>query len=115
MSSNREGDPTERGQPATGPVVDRRTVIQGTGATIAAAAILKHVNPVMAQTKDPVKIGFIEDYSGNLSVYGLQKLHAVQLAVKEINEGKTLKGGPVSAGGLGAMAQYAAKPPVIGK
>ena len=38
--------------------------------------------------------GFIEDESGNLAVYGIQKLHAAQLAVKEINDGKTLKGAP---------------------
>jgi branched-chain amino acid transport system substrate-binding protein len=112
--SNREAEGKESRQ-FGGPVVDRRTVVQGAGAAIATAAILNGVSPLRAQTRDPVKIGFIEDYSGNLSVYGLQKLHAVQLAVKEINEGKTLKGGPVSAGGLGAMGQYAGKPPVIGK
>lgn len=95
--------------------VDRRTVIQGAGAAIAAATVFSRAAPLMAQSGTPVKIGFIEDYSGNLSVYGLQKLHAVQLAVKEINEGKTLKGGPVSAGGLGALGMHASKPPVIGK
>ena len=52
-----------------------------------------------------MKVGFIEDELGNLSVYGIQKLHAAQLAVKEINEGKTLKGGPdIGAGGLGTWA-----------
>jgi branched-chain amino acid transport system substrate-binding protein len=58
----------------------------------------------MAQDGGPVKIGFIEDESGNLAVYGLQKLHAAQLAVKEINEGKTLKGDPnIGAGMLGVL------------
>src|SRR6185369_5769649 len=67
-----------------------------------------------AQTTGPVKVGFIEDESGNLSVYGIQKLHAAQLAVKEINEGKTLKGAAdIGAGMLGAMAQVASKPPII--
>jgi branched-chain amino acid transport system substrate-binding protein len=98
-----------------GPSVARRTLIQAAGGAVAAAAILKHVKPLAAQSSEPVKIGFIEDYSGNLSVYGLQKLHAAQLAVKEINEGKTLKGGPVPAGGYNALAQYAARPPVIGR
>ncbi len=70
----------------------------------------------MAQDSGPVKLGFIEDESGNLAVYGLQKLHAAQLAVKEINEGKTLKGAPnIGAGLLGAMGQVAANPPVISK
>ena len=69
-----------------------------------------------AQGSGPVKLGFIEDESGNLAVYGLQKLHAAQLAVKEINEGKTLKGAPnIGAGMLGAMAQVATNPPVISK
>src|SRR5688572_27621851 len=70
----------------------------------------------LAQESGPVNIGFIEDESGNLAVYGLQKLHAAQLAVKEINEGMTLKGAPnIGAGMLGAMGQVAAKPPVISK
>ena len=49
---------------------------------MAAGAILPSFDPLRAQTNEPVKIGFIEDYSGNLSVYGLQKLHAAQLAVR---------------------------------
>ncbi len=70
----------------------------------------------VAQDGGPVKIGFIEDESGNLAVYGLQKLHAAQLAVKEINEGKTLKGAPnIGAGMLGVLGKVATKPPVISK
>ena len=69
-----------------------------------------------AQDGGPVKIGFIEDESGNLAVYGLQKLHAAQLAMKEINEGKTLKGAPnIGAGMLGVLGKVATKPPVISK
>ena len=61
-----------------------------------------------AQTSAPVKMGFIEDESGNLSVYGIQKLHAAQLAVAEINDGKILKGSPdIGAGFLGAQATAA--------
>ena len=70
----------------------------------------------MAQDTGPVKLGFIEDESGNLAVYGLQKLHAAQLAVKEINEGKTLKGAPnIGAGMLGVEGDVAKNPPVISK
>ncbi len=103
---------------------DRRTVVKGivtAGVTAAVAlpAYLKGFGPAssaFAQAGDPVKLGFIEDESGNLAVYGLQKLHAAQLAVKEINEGKTLKGAPnIGAGFLGAEAQVAKKPPVISK
>src|SRR5579883_3272564 len=106
-------------QAESGQAVERRTVVQGIAAAVAATALPKFGvmtrSTALAAESGPVKVGFIEDYSGNLSVYGLQKLHAAQLAVKEINEGKTLKGGPVGAGGLGAVGQFAAKPPVISK
>jgi branched-chain amino acid transport system substrate-binding protein len=70
-----------------GLLLPRRKVVQTAGAAVAAATILTKIRPTGAQETGPVKIGFIEDYSGNLAVYGLQKLHAAQLAVKEI-EGK---------------------------
>src|SRR5262245_54242039 len=67
----------------------------------------------LAQDTGPVKVGFIEDESGNLAVYGLQKLHAAQLAVKEINEGKTLKGDAnIGAGMVGVLGKVAKNPPV---
>src|SRR5262245_14465133 len=104
------------GRSRRGLLLPRRKVMQATGAAVAAATILTKIRPTGAQDKGPVKIGFIEDYSGNLAVYGLQKLHAAQLAVKEINEGKTLKGSPaIGTGGFGATAQYTAKPPTISR
>ena len=45
----------------SGPVIDRRTLIQGAGAAVASAAILTQARPLWAQGKDPVKLGFIED------------------------------------------------------
>ena len=78
---------------------DRRKVLKLMGAASAGLAApglgatylrdFEYTRSVQAQGNSPVKIGFIEDESGNLSVYGIQKLHAAQLAVKEINEGKT--------------------------
>jgi branched-chain amino acid transport system substrate-binding protein len=105
---------------SSAPGADRRTVLKGAAATgIAAATYLRGFslgNPAMAQTGAPIKLGFIEDQSGNLSVYGIQKLHAAQLAVKEINEGKTLKGAAGIGGGqVGVMGQVASKPPIISK
>ena len=100
----------------SGPTIKRRTFVQGSGlaaATLAAPMVLPGLKMARA-AGDPVKIGHIEDLSGNLAVYGVQKFHAAQLAVKEINEGKTLKGGPVGSGGVGLMANYAAAPPVMG-
>lgn len=39
-----------------------------------------------AQAADPIKIGLMEDVSGDLAVMGLPKLHGSQLAVEEINK-----------------------------
>src|SRR6202040_3306195 len=105
---------------------DRRKVLKLMGAASAGVASpglgatylrgFEYTRSVQAQGNSPVKVGFIEDESGNLSVYGIQKLHAAQLAVKEINEGKTLKGGPdIGAGGLGTLGNVAKKPPTISK
>jgi urea transport system substrate-binding protein len=105
---------------------DRRKVLKLMGAASAGVAApgfgatylrgFEYTRSVQAQGNSPVKVGFIEDESGNLSVYGIQKLHAAQLAVKEINEGKTLKGGPdIGAGGLGALGSVAKNPPTVSK
>ena len=95
----------------------RRTFLKGSAAISAGAVApmyLEGISKSFAAKGGPVKIGHIEDLSGNLAVYGVQKDHAAQLAVKEINEGKTLKGGPVGSGGLGAKANYATNPPIMG-
>src|SRR5690348_3919743 len=79
-----------------GPVIDRRTLVKGAAVATGLAAGLgapdylrgfSFTETARAQSSGPVKLGFIEDESGNLAVYGLQKLHAAQLAVKEINDG----------------------------
>ncbi len=100
-----------------GPTFTRRTFLKGSvavSAGIAAPAYLEGISKSFAAESGPVKIGHIEDLSGNLAVYGVQKDHAAQLAVKEINEGKTLKGGPAGSGGVGSLSNYAANPPVMG-
>jgi len=99
--------------------VDRRDFMTGslTAAAVAgigAPTILSAIGRARAQDSGPVKIGHIEDLSGNLSVYGIQKYHAAQLAVKEINEGKTLLGGPNGSGGLGVLGNYTTQPPIMG-
>ncbi|HTW25804.1 MAG TPA: ABC transporter substrate-binding protein [Acetobacteraceae bacterium] len=98
------------GTASSGPT--RRTLMQG-AALAAAGTVLARPAIVRAAEANPVKIGFIEDQSGNLSIYGIQKLHAARLAVQEINDGLTLAGGPVGTGVLGTMGMYAAKPPVV--
>ena len=87
--------PKSRTCPQSGPEADRdpkpdrRTVVKGAAAaSIALPTYMRDfsfMQSAKAQGTGPVKLGFIEDESGNLAVYGLQKLHAAQLAVKEIN------------------------------
>jgi branched-chain amino acid transport system substrate-binding protein len=48
-----------------------------------------------AAAQEPIKIGLLEDISGDLAVYGLPKLHGSQLAVKEINESGGILGRPI--------------------
>ena len=120
-------DPVSNPSDASGrTAADRRRVLKLMGAASAGVAApglgatylrgFEYTRSVQAQGSSPVKVGFIEDESGNLSVYGIQKLHAAQLAVKEINEGKTLKGGPdIGAGGLGTLGSVAKNPPTISK
>ena len=45
-----------------------------------------------AAGKDTIKLGLLEDHSGDFSLIGLQKLHAAELAVSEINESGGLLG-----------------------
>jgi len=123
----RKESPTTESKHATSSALetDRRTLLKGAAAAggliagFTGPVYLRDFNytqSVRAQTSEPVKIGFIEDESGNLAVYGIQKLHAAQLAIKEINEGKTLKGAPnIGAGFHASSGEIANTPPVISK
>ncbi|GIT74822.1 MAG: hypothetical protein Ct9H300mP29_8160 [Candidatus Neomarinimicrobiota bacterium] len=96
--------------------IKRRTVVKGAvaaSAVLSMPMILTGIKRAEAAS-GPVKIGHIEDLSGNIAVYGVQKWHAAQLAVKEINEGKALKGGPVGSGGLGSLGKFAGNAPIMG-
>lgn len=90
----------------------RRNIILATGAATAITA-LSRPSISRAASTGPVKIGFIDSLSGNLSIYGTQKMHAAQLAVQEINDGYTLAGGPVGLGVLGSYGMYAPNPPTV--
>ena len=45
------------------------------------------------------------------AIFGINKWHGTQLAIKEINEGWTLEGGVQGPGGPGVFAKVAPKPP----
>jgi branched-chain amino acid transport system substrate-binding protein len=123
--TTRNTNPAQQEATLSGIETDRRTVLKGAAAVGGVMAgftgptYLRDFNftqTARAQGSAPVKLGFIEDESGNLAVYGLQKLHAAQLAVKEINEGKTLRGAPnIGAGFLASAGDIAGKPPVVSK
>lgn len=97
--------------------ITRRQFVKGVGlagATVGASAILGAPGIVRASStkSGPIKIGLLEDRSGNFALFGLPKHHGTLLAVKEINEGYTLPGGPTGPGGLGVFGKCATKPPV---
>ncbi len=66
-----------------------------------------------AETPPSIKFGLLEDRSGNFSIFGINKWHGTQLAIKEINEGWTLEGGVQGPGGPGVFAKVAPKPPTV--
>lgn len=87
--------------------VSRRNFIAGTAAAGFAAGVGAFpAIHVKAQTTGPIKFGLLEDRSGNFALFGAPKYHATQLALKEINEGFTLRHGPTGPGGLGTPNGY---------
>ena len=42
--------------------------------------------PAFAQDKDPIKIGLLEDQSGEIAIFTMPKVHGTQLAIEEINK-----------------------------
>ena len=80
----------------------RRSLLQGAAATGVGASTLGLLGRrARAQSTDPVKIGLLEDQSGNIALFAMPKLHAAQLAIQEINDGFTLLSGPTGLGGIG--------------
>ncbi len=68
--------------------VNRRDVIKGTAALAGAAAFAATVENkyALAQSEEPVQIGWLGDRTGNFSNVGVQKFGAANLAVNELNE-----------------------------
>ncbi|PPQ33875.1 urea ABC transporter substrate-binding protein [Rhodopila globiformis] len=59
----------------------RRSILTGAAALPLFSIVGRH----SALGSDPIKIGLLEDISGDLAMMGLPKLHGSQLAVEEIN------------------------------
>lgn len=76
-------------------MINRRDVLK-TVTTAAAAAGLTQVLPMRAgHAADSIRVGCLMDLSGPFQVFGQPKLHALQLAVDEINGRGGLLGRPV--------------------
>ena len=92
--------------------LSRRDLIKAAAVTgagvLAAPAVLR---AQAGASGGSIKFGLLEDRSGNFAIFGLNKWHGTQLAIKEINDGWTLDGGVQGPGGPGVHAKVAAKPP----
>ncbi|RWR26669.1 urea ABC transporter substrate-binding protein [Sinirhodobacter populi] len=64
------------------------------GATTALATLLSAVSPVFAAS-DPIKIGVLEDQSGDFALATIGKVHGIQLAADEINASGGIDGRPI--------------------
>ncbi len=97
--------------------VNRRQFIKTAGiiagAGVAATMGLPSFIRASSTMSGPIKLGLLEDRSGNFALFGIPKHHGTLLAAKEINEGYTLAGGPTGPGGMGALGRAAAKSPVV--
>ena len=60
--------------------------------TVASALVLAALPGAAATAAEPLKIGLMEDISGDLALMGLPKLHGSQLAVEEINKAGGIMG-----------------------
>ncbi len=105
------GQPSRASESAARPEerlgISRRGFIAGASAAGAAAGLAGFpAIHVRAQESGPIKFGLLEDRSGNFALFGTPKYHATQLAIKEINEGKTLRSGPTGPGGKGTPQGY---------
>ena len=64
------------------------------GLTAGAAMALVAAAPAFAQD-GPIRIGVLEDQSGDFAAATMVKVHAIELAAKEINDAGGIDGRPV--------------------
>lgn len=63
-------------------------------AALAGSSLIWGMAPLHAQ-EDPIKIGVLEDQSGDFAAATMVKVHAIELAAEEINEAGGIDGRPV--------------------
>lgn len=66
-----------------------------TSAVSAFALLLSAASPVLAQSAEPIKLGVLEDQSGDFALATIGKVHAIQLAAEEINAAGGIDGRPL--------------------
>lgn len=64
-------------------------------AASACALLLSVASPLMAQDTTPIKLGVLEDQSGDFALATIGKVHAIQLAAEEINAAGGIDGRPL--------------------
>src|ERR1700730_4618421 len=84
-----------------------KMIVAGAATTVSGFPYIR----ALAAENSTIKFGLLEDRSGNFAIFGINKWHGTQLAIKEINEGWTLEGGVQGPGGPGVFAKVATKPP----
>ena len=111
---SKENGNTDEGTPSHSSGMTRRKFIQTSavaGVAVGLGGVILGAPAVSRAAEPPIKFGLLEDRSGNFSIFGLNKWHGTQLAIKEINDGWTLDGGVQGPGGPGVYAKTAPKPP----
>ena len=63
--------------------------------TLGCLLALAMLSATPTRAADPIKVGLMEDISGDLAFMGLPKLHGSQLAVEEINKAGGILGRPI--------------------
>ena len=72
------------------------------------AAMAAMMMTIAAQAADPIKLGVLEDQSGDFALATIGKVHGIQLATDEINKAGGIAGRPTRARDLRhAIRQHA--------
>ncbi|KGB80831.1 urea ABC transporter substrate-binding protein [Rhodovulum sp. NI22] len=64
-------------------------------ASSALATLLSIAGPFAAQAQEPIKLGVLEDQSGDFALATIGKVHGIELAVEEINAAGGIDGRPI--------------------